>query len=117
MAPRGPAGAQQRPDAVPGEERDARPAHDVDGPPRALDDGADAGHAGEDEHQVGDGADRHHRPDVAPREALPQHEGVLGADGDDEAQTREESGNDGGGHDHDARPGATVKTNETSCMV
>ena len=93
-----PSRAQQRGDAVPGQEGDAEPPHHVEHPRRVLDDPADAGHAGGDQHDVGERADRDHQPDVLARQALAQHVRVLRTDGDDQGEAGEQSG--GGGVEH-----------------
>ncbi len=63
---------------------------------RGDDDRADSGDAQRDEHHVGQGADADHREDAVPADALAQHQGVLGADGDDEGEAGTESGGRGG---------------------
>ena len=55
--------------------------------------------------QIGDDGQHVLAPD-----ALAQHEGVLGADGDDERQGGEEAREGDGGHGDDARRRAQMKT-------
>ena len=92
------AGAPQRPDAVRREEGDAEPAHDRQRGRRVLHDRSDAGHAGADQHQVGDRADRDHRPDVLAEQTLAEHESVLCPDRDDQRQTGQQTGEGGVQH-------------------
>ena len=68
-----------------------------------LHDRADPGHPGQGEGDVGQDAHGHDRADPRPAEPLPQHEGVLGADRDDERQAGEQTGDGGVEHDPDAR--------------
>jgi hypothetical protein len=52
---------------------------------------AEARDARRDEDHVRDGADRDDRRDVGAGDALPDHVGVLGADGDDERQPEQQA--------------------------
>ena len=108
-------GPQQRAHAVPRQEGDAEPAHRRQRPRRPLDDGADAADAGRDQDHVGQRADRDHHADVGARQPLPQHERVLRADRDDEGQAGQQAGDEGGGHDRDARAAARVQASECFC--
>jgi hypothetical protein len=67
---------------------------------------ADARDPGDDEHQVRDRADGDHHAHVLPGQALPEHEGVLRADRDDQRQAGQEAG--GGGVEHTATLGADI---------
>ena len=71
--------------------------------------------AGDDQHDVGERADRDHDPDVLARQSLPQHVGVLGADRDDQGEAGEQAGD--GGVEHPATLGrdGCVKANECFC--
>ncbi|MDQ1105762.1 hypothetical protein QE405_003046 [Nocardioides zeae] len=105
---RGAYGAAQRQQPVGREERDPAPAQNVDDRRREGHQRADPGDAGDDQHRVGRRAHRHDRADVSSQQALAQHEGVLRADRDDEAERGEETcrGGDGGRgrvHGADAR--------------
>ena len=53
-----------------------------------------AHHARRDQHSVGHGADQHHAAHVLSAQPLAQHEGVLGADGDDESEAQREALNE-----------------------
>ncbi len=56
------------------------------------------GGAGADQGYVTGDADRHHHPDVAALETLPDDEDILGADGDDEAESECKAGEQSGSH-------------------
>src|SRR3954452_15289783 len=81
--------------AVAEQKRGPGPAHHRYQPRHPGQGRAGAQHAGGDQREVGEGAHRHHRGHVLQAESLPQHEGVLGADGDDQAQAQREAGGDG----------------------
>ncbi|MNT16036.1 hypothetical protein D3C72_1511210 [compost metagenome] len=51
-----------------------------------------AANAGQDQRDVRAHAGHHHHAHVATLQPLPQHEGVLRADGDDQASTRKQAG-------------------------
>ena len=62
------------------------PAHDVENPGRPLNEDTDPGHTQPNQQKVGQGADGNNQQDVRALDALAEHEGVLGADGDDEGE-------------------------------
>ncbi|KAI1693055.1 hypothetical protein Ddc_23183 [Ditylenchus destructor] len=66
---------------------------------------AHAAHAGQDQRDIRAGAGQHHPAHMTLLQALAQHEGILCADGDDQAGAREEAG-DGSGNPHRDRPGS-----------
>src|ERR687893_1756685 len=89
--------------AVAEQEGRPREAHHRDEPRHPRQGRAGAQHPGHDQREVGGGAHRPHRGHVLQAEALPQHEGVLGADGDDQPEAQREPGDDGeqrGGGEH-----------------
>ena len=57
----------------------------------ALHQRAEPGHAGRDQQRVGERADQADGEDEFALQPLPQHEGVLRADGDDEAAAEQEA--------------------------
>ena len=86
--------------AQPGAETDERepaqigrpgPGQRGEHPCRARHDEPDAQRAGTHEDDVGGDADADHPAQVRPTQPLPQHPRVLGADGDDEAESRGEA--------------------------
>ena len=52
--------------------------------------------AGRNQHQIGQSADAGDGKDVAPRQPLPEHEGVLCPDGNDQAGAEQEAFDHGG---------------------
>ena len=67
-------------------------------PAGLLDDRSDARHPGDDQHEVGQRADRDDQGDVLASQSLPQHERVLRADRDDQRQAGQQSGRGGVEH-------------------
>ncbi len=86
----------RREHSVPDEERGAGPTDHIDEPRHRLQHRADARDPDDDEREVAERADRGDGEHVFAADALPQHEHVLRADGDDEreaeAETRERRG-------------------------
>nr|BFF13866.1 hypothetical protein GCM10025699_51690 [Microbacterium flavescens] len=82
------------------EERRTHQPHHHDDLRQGRDQGADAGDPGADQQRVADGADHDHGHDDPGHAGQPdpEHVGVLGADGDDEGETRAEA-DEGGGED------------------
>jgi len=66
---------------------------------------ADACDARDDQYGVGQGAQRDHRQYVFAPDALAQHERVLGSDGRDEGERRQEADDGGGVHAPTLRSG------------
>ena len=60
--------------------------HRVEQPRCVLEQASDSCNAAGDQDDVGDGADEHDGEHVLTAQALPENEGVLSADGDDEGQ-------------------------------
>ncbi|BDO43205.1 hypothetical protein CELD12_26950 [Cellulomonas sp. NTE-D12] len=71
-----------------------------------LHDGAEPGGTQGDEHGVGQDAEDDDGADVLTAQALPQHEGVLRADGDDEGEPAEQAAEG----DHGGTVGGCVPT-------
>ena len=69
---------------------------DHEQPRRLLDERAEAGNTGGDQHDVGEHAHEHHCGDVFPPQPLPQHERVLGSDRNNQREPKAEPGDDDG---------------------
>jgi hypothetical protein len=52
----------------------------------------------QDQHGIGNRAGQANRQDVLAAHSLAEHEGILRADGDDQAEAQQEAGNEGGQH-------------------
>ncbi len=52
-------------------------------------------HASRYEREISEGAEEHHCPYVLPSEAMPEHESVLRADGNDQRKREAEAGQHG----------------------
>jgi hypothetical protein len=80
--------------------------------------GADAGDARRDQHDVGDGAHRDYRQHVLATDALAQHERVLGADRGDQCEAGEEADQQWGTHAIDGMSDAWISTaNDSSAAL
>ena len=96
-------GTSRRRQSIKEQERRSAVASETEKRRRGLNRLPDPGHAGRDQQGVGACADQHQRQDVFTPDALAQHIGILGTDGDDEGRARKESGNQVSGHDLSGR--------------
>ncbi len=83
--------------AIDDEERRAGKAHRAGEPGQGGHEGAETGHADDDQDGVGDRAKEAEPENVSPEQALAQDKCVLRADGEDDGKAGEKSGQ---GRDH-----------------